>query len=546
MSISTLAWASTELFDHPTRSYGLLVIIIPLVMITLYVRSARTPGISPPSVPGHWLFKNLDIIAAPWRGPLLSNKYKPQYGDIFQLSTPFKKIVVLNSLQVVSEVLEKRAAVTSNRPRNVMLYELSGFGSNVGFRDHDELHKKYRRVMASSLHPAAARSYASLHATTSAFFLRDIVDRINALSNSEHVAIEASHSDLLASSVQDAIGRFIMRMTYGHVAVEDDPLSRMVRSQAEFLLNGFSRHYWVNDIPALRYVPSWFPGAKFKRDAAQCREDILTIATEPFAPVLVDVRQGTVERPSYTSKLLEQKGGVHATDEDIELVKWTAQPMFTAGSTTTVALISCFLFTMSIYPEVAARVQAEIDAQVGRGRLPTLQDREVMPYMDAVLQEVIRCYPVFAFGLEHCASEDFEVRGFTIRKGTTIEANIWALMHEPSSYPDPHTFNPSRFLKQTPDPDPRRFVFGFGRRVCPGQHIANNGAFTMCAAFMSVFNITAGEETKREVEKHGKELWRMFTPYGPCEPKPYVCRIEPRDEAARLILEMCKGIEAFD
>ncbi|KAG8679441.1 hypothetical protein FRC09_018971, partial [Ceratobasidium sp. 395] len=105
--------------------------------------------------------------------------------------------------------------------------------------------------------------------------------------------------------------------------------------------------------------------------------------------------------------------------------------------------------------------------------------------------------------------------GYTIKKGTTIEANIRALMYEPSTYPDPHTFNPDRFLKQNPDTDPRRFLFGFGRRVCPGQHVANNGAFTMCAAFMSVFNIVAGEDTMREVGKYGQDLWKMFTPYGP-------------------------------
>ncbi|QRW13270.1 cytochrome P450 family protein [Ceratobasidium sp. AG-Ba] len=337
-----------------------------------------------------------------------------------------------------------------------------------------------------------------------------------------------------------------MRMTYGHVVVENDPLLQMVRRQADYIMTGFAKHYWVNDLPILRYIPSWLPGAGFKRDAAYRRKQRAVIARVPFDAVLKDVGGGIIERSSYASKLLESKGGADASDEDIELVKWTAQPMFAAGSTTTVALIHSFLFMMSIYPEVATRVQAEIDAQVGRDRLPKLQDRDMMPYTDAVLQEVIRCNPVFVFGIEHCASEDFEVRGYTIKKGTTIEANIWALMHEPSTYPEPHTFNPDRFLKQTPDPDPRRFVFGFGRRVCPGQHIANNGAFTMCAAFMSVFNIAAGAETMREVERNGKDIWSMFTPSGPYEPKPFACTITPRDQTAQVILDMCKETEVIN
>jgi cytochrome P450 len=136
--------------------------------------------------------------------------------------------------------------------------------------------------------------------------------------------------------------------------------------------------------------------------------------------------------------------------------------------------------------------------------------------------------------LEHCTSEDIEIRGYKIKKGTKIEGNIWyvayllnssiipthctthirAIMREPTTYSNPHTFDPTRFLKPTPDPDPRRYLFGFGRRVCPGQHVANNGAFTMCAAFMSVFDIVAGDETMREVERCGRKEWKMFTPYG--------------------------------
>ncbi|KAF8592878.1 cytochrome P450, partial [Ceratobasidium sp. AG-I] len=136
--------------------------------------------------------------------------------------------------------------------------------------------------------------------------------------------------------------------------------------------------------------------------------------------------------------------------------------------------------------------------------------------------------------------------GYTIKKGTTIEANIWAIMRDPKSYPNPHVFDPTRFLTPTPNPDPRRFLFGFGRRVCPGQHVANNGAFTLAAAFMSVFKVVAGDDTMKEVEKCGKEVWRMFTPFGPLEPMPFKCTITPRDAAAVAVLETCKDLSAIN
>ncbi|KAF8597611.1 cytochrome P450 [Ceratobasidium sp. AG-I] len=533
--------------------YGIVVLFIICLLLKIYVQR-RSDSLTPPTIPGHWFFKNQLLLQAPWRGILLAETYKPQYGDVIYLSTPFKANVVLNSLEMVSEVLEKHSAMTSDRPRNVMLNELAGLNRSVAFRNHDERHRKSRRVMASALHPAAARSYADLHTANSAFFLNNIMSRLRGdiRTGASREGGENRISDgngqgdceALVASIRDTIGRFIMRMTYGHVVRENDLFLAIANEVVFFITVGFARHYWVNDFPILQYIPEWFPGASFRREA-QFRNDQRSYATEEtFRPVVRDVHQGTIERSSYSSKLLELKGGINASEEDVELVKWTASSMFTAGSTTTTALVYTFIFGMSIRPSIAARVQEEIDAQIGRDRLPELHDRDVLPYTDAVLQEVIRFYPVFPLGLEHCATEDMKVRGYTIRKGTTIEANIWAIMRDPKSYPNPHVFDPTRFLTPTPNPDPRRFLFGFGRRVCPGQHVANNGAFTLAAAFMSVFKVVAGDDTMKEVEKCGREVWRMFTPFGPFEPMPFKCTITPRDEAAVTILETCKEMSA--
>ncbi|QRV84656.1 cytochrome P450 family protein [Ceratobasidium sp. AG-Ba] len=503
----------------------LLGATIALAIAMQCLKVARACKSTPPSVPGHWLFGNEKLLGIPWRGPFIAENYVPKYGDIFQLSTLFRRVLVLSSSQAVKEVLEKQAAVTSDRPKNVMLFDLCGLGLNVAFRNQDELQKKHRRVIASALHPTAARSYAALHSATSVFFLRDIANRINALPSVDHAIMGPSHYDPLIASIRDAVGRFIVQMTYGHVISEDDPLLQLIRNQASFMARVLSSHYWVNDFPILRYLPAWFPGASFQRDAKEFIKRQDRVTTEPFIRALKRMVEGTATSPSYVSKLLELKGGVNASNDDIELVKCTALPMFFAGSTTTVALILNFLFMMSIHPEIAARVQAEIDDQVGRNRLPALQDRNSMPYTDAALLEVMRFHPVSTLGIQHFTTEDIEVRGYKIRKGTAVEANIWALMHEPSTYPDPYTFNPDRFLKQTPDPDPRHFFFGFGRRR---------------------IRITAGEETMRTVGKHGKELWKMFRQYGTFYPEPFACTVKPRDQAALALLETCKEIEVTD
>ena len=77
---------------------------------------------------------------------------------------------------------------------------------------------------------------------------------------------------------------------------------------------------------------------------------------------------------------------------------------------------------MALNPEVQARAQAEIDAVVGSDRLPLLNDRPVLPYIDAILSECLRWMPTARFGLPHASREDDEYNGYFIPKGSVVMA----------------------------------------------------------------------------------------------------------------------------
>jgi cytochrome P450 len=62
-----------------------------------------------------------------------------------------------------------------------------------------------------------------------------------------------------------------------------------------------------------------------------------------------------------------------------------------AASETTVASVMTFILAMLKYPEIQRKAQAEVDSIVGSDRLPDFSDRENMPYLTAVLKEVVRC-----------------------------------------------------------------------------------------------------------------------------------------------------------
>ncbi|KZT34152.1 cytochrome P450, partial [Sistotremastrum suecicum HHB10207 ss-3] len=102
-------------------------------------------------------------------------------------------------------------------------------------------------------------------------------------------------------------------------------------------------------------------------------------------------------------------------------------------------------------------------------------------------------------------TEDDQYKGMHISGGTTVTANIWAMCYDEGQYPEPSRFNPERFI---PDPitgtvqqDPNEFVFGFGRRICPGMHFANRTLFFMVSAILSSFAISkALDDGGREID----------------------------------------------
>lgn len=71
----------------------------------------------------------------------------------------------------------------------------------------------------------------------------------------------------------------------------------------------------------------------------------------------------------------------------------------------TVSAIYSFFLAVTLHPEIAKKAQAEIDSVVGNDRLPTFADREHLPYLDALVQEVFRWNSVVPTGTLISSSE---------------------------------------------------------------------------------------------------------------------------------------------
>ena len=99
--------------------------------------------------------------------------------------------------------------------------------------------------------------------------------------------------------------------------------------------------------------------------------------------------------------------------------------MVEAGSETTATTLNNFMLSMVLFPEAQRKAQEEIDRVIGNGRLPTWDDEQNLPYVRALVKEVLRWRAVNKFGMPHCLSEDDWYQGYFLPKGSVVMLNWW-------------------------------------------------------------------------------------------------------------------------
>ncbi|CAE6427800.1 unnamed protein product [Rhizoctonia solani] len=447
-----------------------------------------------------------------------------EWGDelrssIVSISLLGQVIVILNSIEDANELFVKRALQYSNRVQLPMLSSprLTGWGSGTALLNYGDRWRGQRRVTHEVLQKKALESIWPA-------IVRQTRLSMQRLSNTTE----------LESEIARMVGATILQSTYGYEAIAaDDPMIEIGKAG----MRGFSdasmpADFLVNVLPLLEYIPSWLPGAEWKRKAlrwSKAREDLVNT---PFNWTKQQMASGTAQ-PSVLSSILTSlatdESGLDQAEEE-ERIKWAVGSLYGGAMDTTTSSILVFIIAMIRNPDVQAKAQEEVDAVVGDQRLPEMEDQDNLPYISRVIKEVLRWRPVAPLGLPHACVKDDIYKGHFIPKGAVVMGNTWAMCCNPEVYSDFERFNPDRFKDPT-TPDPP--AFGFGRRICPGQHFAEASLFLAVATMLSAFNITHAKDEQGnsiipDARLTGISLIRM--------PPPFQCSIKPRSEAKRRLL----------
>ncbi|KAJ7577113.1 cytochrome P450 [Mycena floridula] len=486
------------------------VVLAFLFLLAFLFKQRKTHLAYPPGPLARFITGNVADIP-PHHAWLGYTDWMQQYGPIVHIRAFTQHIIVLNTVEAATELLTRRSLIYSDRPYIPML-DLTGWDFNFAFLTRGDMWRKCRTLSHQAFKPNSIAEYRSIQVTK-------VHDYIRGLLSSPEKWMD--HNRNLSTSVT-------MKILYGYdiSPKEDYFVSIAEEATLKFCEAVLPGAYIVNAVPILRYLPTWFPFIKFHQHAAETRVTAEAMQTKPVQFVKDNMKAGT-GRQCLVRKSLEE--GVD--DEVIRKVGGTA---YAGGSDTTVAAMGTFILSMIKNPRVVSAAQEELNRVVGKDRLPTFDDE--LPYIEAIVREIMRIHPVVPLGLPHANSNEDVYQGYYIPKDCIILPNVWAMSRDETKYPNPEEFIPERFLNPngTLTDDDVSFTFGFGRRICVGRYLALETMWLAMASFLHTFNISTAKDDE------GKEIPIAVT-YSDgliSQPDNFKCAITPRSEQAIAFVNM--------
>jgi cytochrome P450 len=378
----------------------------------------------------------------------------------------------------ISELLDKRSHIYSSRPQMVML----GDSRNATHRDqavlpYGDVWRHHRRLTHNVVGSQAVRAHRPIQDTEIKVMLQDLVQQPESF-----VKAVERYSVSVVSCV--GFGRRIEKM--------DDIVARMALKFMEGVDLAIPGEFLIESLPLLLKLPRLvYPLAS--RICANNRKmtRFFTLLSREAAAAPGDTASHTASRThSFSASLMQESEKGKLSDEEIAFLTGN---LIGGGVDTTSSTTISFIFAMCAFPAVQQRAFAEISSVVQPGdRMPDWGDEENLPYCRALVSECLRWRTVTILGgIPHAPIQDDVYKGYTIPKGTWIAGNMWSIHRNPRDFPDPDQLRPERFLdERRPFPNKKgHSAFGWGRRQCSGQPLAEQGLFLTFARLLWAFEM---------------------------------------------------------
>ncbi len=400
-----------------------------------------TNALSQIKVPGPSLLASLISFTGMWNNPIqFLDKLHNQYGDVARLNLGDNQIIVINNAQHIKYILQENINNYKKLKRLEMETKLL-FGE--GWTD-----KINRQIIRPFFEPQqVARMDTAIADVT-----QKMLDRWRTFADKHQpfdVAAEMMNLSLSFTAKTVIDHDF-------HTGLDDVALAMKT------IINHFNARAVSNF-----NLPDSFPTPANRRYVAAVR----TVQTA-VAQIIEERQHNGRDKADLLSVLQlwrDQETGTGLSPKLLrERLLWILLPAFEPIG----RVLSWIWYLLSLHPNVERQMQAELTKVLG-GRQPTFNDLPNLNYTKMVVQETLRLYPPFwVIGRE--AIEDDEVGGFHIPAKSTLLFNIYGVLHNPSYWDNPESFDPERFMPERSKnrPGAAYIPFSIGPRACLGYNLA--------------------------------------------------------------------------
>ncbi|XP_071685575.1 cytochrome P450 81D1-like [Rutidosis leptorrhynchoides] len=450
-----------------------------------------------------------------------------QHGPILLLRFGFRRVLLVSSSSAAEELFSTNDAVFANRPK---LLPGKQFGCNyttLAWAPHGHVWRHLRSVSCLEILP--------FHRVPNQqeSFNEEIKVMLGRLLNTQEKTVE------LRLMFLDLVFHVMMRMFAGkrycrnNMTAKGEVMESI--SLQEYVTRSFRMTTEETDVgyfmPILKLfgLKSLDQRCKKLQEIGDSLMDGLIEEIKRTAPDFSDISGDTQET---VIEFLLDKQKTDPKNYSDQKIRGLVLGLMSAGTTTSSGIMEWAFSLLLSHPEVLKKAQDEIDNYIGNDRFIDQSDIDHLPYLRCIVKETMRMYPVAPLLVPHESSRECRVSGYNVPKGTMLMVNVWAIHNDPNVWTEPTKFSPERFEKTINERDGFKLMpFGYGRRSCPGKHMATRMIHLTLGSLIHCFDWERVSEkmVNGMTEKTGMALLKA---------QPLVARGRPRLKMEKLLSQI--------
>ncbi|XP_061599415.1 cytochrome P450 1B1-like [Cololabis saira] len=407
------------------------------------------------------------------------SKLAKKYGDVYQIRLGCSDVVVLNGDRVIRQALIQHSTEFAGRPNFVSFQMISG-GKSLSFTNYSKQWRIHRKIAQTTI-----RAFSCADSQTKKVFEQQIVAEATELVeiflklSAQRQYFNPAHELTVAAA--NVICALCFGKRYGH----DDTEFRKLLQQNNQFGQTVGAGSLVDVMPWLQSFPN--PVRRMFKNFKYLNQEFFG-----FVKSKVDEHRATFH-PEITRDISDAIIGViKDADSDAQLstdhTEATVADLLGAGMDTVSTALHWIVLLLAKHPDVQARLHELVDRVVGRDRLPSVEDRIHLPYLDAFIYETMRFTSFVPVTIPHSTTSDVTVGGLNIPKDTVVFINQWSVNQDPLRWKDPHVFDPSRFMDENgcldKDLTNNVMIFSAGKRRCIGDQVAKVEIYLLFAILL--------------------------------------------------------------